>query len=84
MMENWEEWLTDHSGAPPFRGTSTDWRNGQTGTWGSSTKGKVLYLGRNNLMCQYMQVANLLESSSAKRDLDADGHQVEQKPSMCL
>jgi len=38
MAQNWEEWLKGQRAVLPSRETSTAWRNGLTGTSGSSTR----------------------------------------------
>ncbi|KAK4827366.1 hypothetical protein QYF61_017304 [Mycteria americana] len=46
-------------------------------------KCKVVYLGMNNLIHQYMLGANQLESSFVEKDLESPGeHQVEHEPAM--
>jgi len=72
MSQTWEEWCIHNQAVLPFSETWTGWME----SWVQRNlmrfnKGKcrVLHLGRNNPMHQYRFGADLLESSSAERDL---------------
>ena len=62
----------------------TDWRVRHGGTWWGATRASVvLHLGRNNHMCQYRYEDDLLEMSSAEKNLCClSGQQVGHEPAV--
>ena len=68
MIQSWEEWLTHQKTVLLFSKTWTDRRAGQSPLM-KFERSKCRLLGRNNHIHQYMLEADLLESSSAEKDL---------------
>lgn len=53
----------------PFMGTSASWRNWMTAVSSSLRQGKVLLLGRNNLIHQYTLGADWADKQLCREDL---------------
>ena len=70
-IQNREEGLMQQLVVLPFRGTSTGWRNGLTGIWEGSIKGKAKPCpwGRINLCTSTLWGPSELEGSFEERDL---------------
>ena len=65
MIKSWEEWLTHQKAVLPFCRT---WEKRNLMRFKKS-KCRVLHLVRNNHMHQYRLGADLLQRSSAEKDL---------------
>jgi len=85
MIRSWEEWLTHQMAVLPFSEMWTGWRVGHRNQMKfKKSKGRVLGLGRNNRMHQHRLGDDLLERSSAERDLcDPGGQQIDHEPAVC-
>ena len=80
MTPNWEDWLIHQRIVLLSRGTLAGWRNGLTGTLGSSTKASAKSCPQGGIT-PYTNICWGL--SSWKGPGAPGGHQVEQEPAVC-